>query len=126
MICSKNQYCPAAKLRPGSIVLHHLENTRPSGQLPVFLFREETCSRFGKGLDQPAILFPAIQKPGVQLAVALDLDGAALFDHEQIAQRLSNHIRHVDAPGQAGAFHPAGRIYGVSDGVSPFSLESME
>ena len=91
-----------------------------------FLFREETCSRFGKGLDQPAILFPAIQKPGVQLALAFDLDGAALFHHEQIAQRLSNRIRHMHAPGQAIGFHPAGRIYGVSDGVSPFSLESME
>src|SRR5476649_1331354 len=74
------------------------------------------------GCDGPARLaIPAVQKPSVHLALAFYLDGPAFFKRELPVQSLPGGVGHMDAPGHAVGFHPAGRV----DRVAPQVVEKF-
>lgn len=79
-----------------------------------------SCStlKFRKGLHQNNLSIPAIQKTGVHLAPALDIDGATLFKHERFIQPLPGGVRYMDSSGDAVGFHSTGSAYNVSPQVT--------
>src|SRR5882757_7617905 len=57
------------------------------------------------------------EQPGLDAALALDLDGATLLEDEQALKLFVDRARHLNRIGQAARFHAAGEVHRVAPQV---------